>query len=51
MTGSADQTTTASGAVPAQTSTEAELTRLRAQVAELQAQVDSPGRRPGGRGP
>ena len=45
MTG-ADQTTDASGGVPAPTSTEAELIRLRAQVAELQAQVPGgPGRR------
>ena len=48
MTGSADQTTATAGGVPAQTSTEAELARLRARVAELQAQVDSSGRRPGG---
>ena len=50
MTGSADQTTAASSGVPAQTSAsaEAELVRLRAQVAELQAQVGTSGRRPGG---
>jgi hypothetical protein len=48
MTGSGDQTTTAAGGVPTQSSTEAELTRLRAQVAELQSQVDPRGRRPGG---
>jgi len=48
MTGSADQTTTASGDLPAQATTEAEIARLRAQVAELQAQVDAPGRRGGG---
>ena len=50
MTG-ADQTTAAAGGVPAQTSTEAELIRLRAQVAELQAQVPGgPGRRATGWG-
>jgi hypothetical protein len=47
MTTPAEQTTPTSTGVPAQSSTEAEITRLRAQVAELQAQVDAPGRRGG----